>query len=205
MPFKYPGGSAFNPVKNIQTNRTDFSNRGMVLEEEINQSNEYYLARGIAVIHKKPTPIQIVNVDYPKRSAAKIKEAYFKKSSTTDYNGVYKGYYIDFDAKETQSKTSFPLKNFHEHQINHLQQCLNQGGICFAIIKFTSDNSVYLYKASDLILNWQAQFNGGKKSIAKSDIQSKGYLIKYGINPLIPYLSVVDSLINNLGGNNGKR
>ena len=68
-----------------------YGKRGMTLEEDLNDTNQYYLDRGIAVIHKKPTPIQIVNVDYPKRSAAVIKEAYFKQASTTDFNGVYKG------------------------------------------------------------------------------------------------------------------
>ena len=40
--------------------------RGMNLEEDLNLTNKYYLARKIANIHKKPTPIQIVKVDYPK-------------------------------------------------------------------------------------------------------------------------------------------
>ena len=47
--------------------------RGMNLEEDLNLTNKYYLARKIANIHKKPTPIQIVKVDYPKRSAARMK------------------------------------------------------------------------------------------------------------------------------------
>lgn len=38
----------------------------MRLEEEIDKSNEYFRLENIAVIHKKPTPIQIVDVDYPK-------------------------------------------------------------------------------------------------------------------------------------------
>lgn len=113
MTIRYPNGNQFRgqPVSSGTSNDSiDFSNRGMTLEDEINKSNQYYLREGIAVIHKKPTPIQIVSVDYPKRSAARIKEAYFRRASTTDYNGVYHGKYIDFDAKETKNKTSFPLK-----------------------------------------------------------------------------------------------
>ena len=83
------------------------AHRGMSLEEDISLSNQYYLSHDIAVIYKKPTPIQIVKVDYPRRESAKIVEAYYKTPSTTDYNGIYRGRYIDFEAKETKVKT-FP-------------------------------------------------------------------------------------------------
>lgn len=99
-------------VRPKRSNRVDFANRGMSFESAINATNDYYLSRGLAVIHKKPTPVQIVKVDYPKRSRAKIVEAYFRQASTTDYSGVYKGYYIDFEAKETRQKTSMPMKTF---------------------------------------------------------------------------------------------
>ncbi len=82
----------------------NFANRGMSFEKMINATNDYYLSQGLAVIHKKPTPIQIVRVDYPQRSRAKIVEAYFRQASTTDYSGVYKGYYIDFEAKGNKTK-----------------------------------------------------------------------------------------------------
>lgn len=106
--IRYPNGKSYQPIQQIGTKKrisgeSSYSNRGMTLEADLNETNQYYLVNGIAVIHKKPTPVQIVNVDYPKRSAAVIKEAYFKQSSTTDYNGVYKGRYIDFEAKETKS------------------------------------------------------------------------------------------------------
>ena len=105
--FNYPNGKRYIPkdseteFKGKKQSNPSFSNRGMTLEEDLNETNEYYRERNIAIIHKKPTPVQIVKVDYPKRSAAVIKEAYFKQASTTDYNGVYKGKYIDFEAKET--------------------------------------------------------------------------------------------------------
>ena len=62
----------------------------MTLEEELNLSNQYYRSIDKAVVYKKPTPVQIVKVDYPRRSQAVIREAYFKTPSTTDYNGVYR-------------------------------------------------------------------------------------------------------------------
>ena len=43
----------------------DFANRGMTFEKMINESNQFYLSRGLAVIHKKPTPIQIVKLLKP--------------------------------------------------------------------------------------------------------------------------------------------
>ena len=116
----------------------NFANRGMTFETAINDSNNYYLAHGKAVIHKKPTPVQIVKVDYPKRSRAKIVEAYFRHASTTDYSGVYKGYYIDFEAKETRQKTAMPMKNFHAHQIEHMAQVLQQRGISFVLLHFST-------------------------------------------------------------------
>ena len=110
MTFHYPNGIPYNhheaqsPKKQVKKKRpVEFGNRGMDFEEAINQSNQYYLLNKQAVVHKKPTPVQIVKVDYPKRSAAVIKEAYFRQASTTDYNGVYQGRYIDFEAKETKN------------------------------------------------------------------------------------------------------
>lgn len=199
---KYPTGS----LSNYTSDHTDlfklknnhhkknivFSDRGMSLEQQINESNQYYLMQNIAVVHKKPTPIQIVKVDYPKRSRAVIKEAYFRQASTTDYNGVYKGYYLDFEAKETRNRTSFPLKNFHEHQIIHLDQCLQQDGICFTIIRFVSLNRYFITPASFIIHAWNDK---SKKSLTLSEIESNSYEIKSGFRPTLPYLDIVDKFI----------
>lgn len=170
-----------------------FANRGMRFEEAINDSNAYYLSRNIAVIHKKPTPIQIVQVDYPKRSAAVIKEAYFKEASTTDYNGVYKGYYVDFEAKETKNKTSFPLKNFHQHQITHMDACRNQGGVAFVLLWFSQLQRCFFMDSAILSRHWQEQNITNKKSIPLTTIQAESIEISLGIAPRIPYLTALDT------------
>ena len=173
--------------------RTSTSNRGMSLEEDINKANKYYLTNDIAVIYKKPTPIQIVTVEYPKRSAARISEAYFKVPSTTDYNGIYKGKYIDFEAKECESRTSFPFSCIHSHQIKHLSDVLKQGAIAFIILRMTSYDKDYLIKANDFI-NFYVQTNS--KSLPISWIQENGHEIsKYYTNPC-DYLKIVDKVFN---------
>ncbi len=174
--------------------KIDYRNRGMSLEEDINLTNQYYLETNKAVIHKKPTPVQIVKVNYPKRSAAVITEGYFKQPSTTDYNGLYKAKYIDFEAKETKNKTSFPLANFHEHQVKHMKAIHEHGGICFIIIRFSAHDETFLLKIEDFLSFWHDQQQGGRKSIPYKHVQTHGYLIPFKYQARVDYLAVVDKL-----------
>ncbi|KXT86124.1 Holliday junction resolvase RecU [Streptococcus panodentis] len=174
----------------------NFANRGMSFEKMINESNGYYLSRGLAVIHKKPTPVQIVKVDYPQRSRAKIVEAYFRQASTTDYSGVYKGHYIDFEAKETRQKKSMPMKNFHPHQIEHMEAVLQQDGICFVLLHFSSLRETYLLPASYLIEFYK--IDKGGKSMPLTYIREHGYAIEIQQFPSIPYLEIIEQKL--LGG-----
>lgn len=212
---KYPSGStaAFRKViKKPKINSSgkrayhhrrgiNFSDRGMTLEQKINESNKYYLEQDIAVVHKKPTPVQIVKVDYPKRSRAVIREAYFRQASTTDYNGVYQGYYLDFEAKETRNKSNFPLKNFHEHQITHLAACLKQDGICFTIIGFTTLGRYFVTPASFVIAAWREPH---KSSLTLAEIEKHAVEIKSGFRPTLPYLKAVDHFIADRKKENGQ-
>ncbi|MFJ7745949.1 Holliday junction resolvase RecU [Peribacillus sp. NPDC097295] len=199
MAFNYPNGRKFvpQPMKERKSplKKFSYSNRGKTLEDDLNETNQYYLAHGIAVIHKKPTPVQIVDVHYPKRSAAVIKEAYFKQASTTDYNGVYKGRYIDFEAKETKNSSSFPLKNFHEHQVEHMKQIVQHDGIAFVIIRFSATDSIYLMSSEQLVLYWNRMKDGGRKSITLEEVKASSKKITLGFQPRIDYIKVVDLLI----------
>lgn len=169
------------------------SNLGMSLENMINASNEFYLANNKAVIYKKPTPVQIVHVDYPARNKAVITEAYYKTPSTTDYNGIYKGRYIDFEAKETKSLTSFPLSNIHPHQVLHLKRITLHGGIGFFIVCFTRLNEVYILPY-ELYDKYRVN-NSAKKSIPYSFFKERCYLVVQSFNPELKYLDVVDKLM----------
>jgi len=193
--IQYPKGQKqLSRATRSQTMQTNYSSRGMGLENILNQTNELYRLQKRAVIHKKPTPIQVVKVNYPARSVAQITEAYFRQASTTDYNGVYKGKYIDFEAKETKNKTSFPLKNIHEHQLEHMKECCEQGGIAFVIFYFSSLKEYYL-----LEYKWIEQFvhDSSKKrqSIPLTYIKNHGQSISLSLQMTLNYLDAVDSLL----------
>lgn len=183
------------PIKRKAQNKTNnMANLGMTLESDIESTNQYYLNNDLAVIHKKPTPIQVVGVSYPARNKAKIVEAYYKTPSTTDFNGIYKGRYIDFDAKETNSKTSMPLKNIHPHQIEHLRQVSQHGGIAFLIVHFKQYDEYFFLPAALLFNFWDTQNDEekGRKSIPYDTFKAKAYLISFGYKPRLDYLAIIN-------------
>jgi len=194
-PHKKPTDSPIRNQTSTSKKEVDFGRRGMSFEDQIEKTNAYYLTREKAVIHKKPTPVQIVKVNYPKRSAAAITEAYFKTPSTTDFNGVYDGTYIDFEAKETSNKTRFPLANIHEHQAKHIVAVAKQGGCAFLLIKFTTLSEVYLLMSDRLDTFWQQYKRGERKSISRDELMEHGHQVPEGVYPSVDYLKVIDDVI----------
>ena len=184
--MNYPTGIKKTNLSNVKPK--DYKNRGMSLESDINNTNLYYIDKEKAYIYKKPTPIKLVKVDYKK---SKIEEAYFEMPSTTDYNGIYHGKYIDFEAKETTNKTSFPLVNIHKHQINHIRNIYKEKGICFLIVRFTKLNETYLLMAKDFI---NFIDNNKTSSIPISYFKEYGYLIKEKFYPRVDYLEIIDKM-----------
>ncbi|MBE6125810.1 MAG: recombination protein U [Erysipelotrichaceae bacterium] len=187
----YPNKKEAYKDKNISA-----AHRGMTLERDINDTNKYYLDTDKAAIYKKPTPITIVNVDYKSRETAKITEAYFQIPSTTDYNGVYRGQYIDFEAKETHSRTSMPLSMIHQHQLDHLARVLKYGGIAFLIVRFAVYDETYFVPA-DRFLKQIASSTA--RSVKHEWFQENCTLIPYNYVIKVNYLQIVDKIID--GGN----
>lgn len=179
--IKYPLG--IKPNKN----NISYKNRGLALETLINEANEYYLNKDIALIYKKPTPIHIVKTD----KEGKIVNAYFEKKSTTDYNGLYKGKYIDFEAKSTHLKSSFPINNFEKQQLEHLSRVINHGGFAFVIVYFSSLNRFFVYPIKKMFSYLK---ENNKKSIPLNEFIKQGVEINLTITPRLNYLVALDKL-----------
>jgi len=168
--------------------KTSHKNRGMNLENEINLTNEYYRNKDIALIFKKPTPIGVAKVSYQNKKKI-IDKAYFKEQSTLDYNGLYRGKYIEFDAKETLNKTAFPLSNIHIHQTKQIRDVIRHNGIAFLIIRM--NYITYLLTGEDYISYIDSN---KRKSISYNYIKENAYIIKEAYQPQLDYLSIVDKI-----------
>lgn len=164
----------------------NYKNRGMCLENLINDANSFYNGNNIALIYKKPTPIKVLEFNQNKNT---ITKACFLRKSTTDYNGIYKGKYIDFEAKSTQSKTSLPLSNFSDWQLKHFKRVINLGGYAFVIIEFSTLGEFYLLRMND-VLDIK-----DRNSIPIKYIKEKGKQIFLSLNPIFNYLEALDSFI----------
>lgn len=185
MKIKYPIPN--KSVGKISKNKT----HGMLFENSLNISNEYYRIHKKAYIYKKPTPIQVVKVDYPARSSAKIVEAYYRTPSTTDYNGIYRGKYIDYEAKETNN-LSLSFKHIFPHQVDHLKNISLCGGIGFVIIYFKRVNEIYLVDINVFYNLYYSKDEKAMKSFSIEQAREFGILIKQGYTPPIDYLKAID-------------
>ena len=166
----------------------NYGNRGMTLEDDINLTNEYYKEKKIALIYKKPIPIKVLKINNTK---TRILDGFYEKKSTLDYSGIYHEKYIEFDAKETNSKTSFPLSNIHIHQIEHIKNVIYYHGIAFLIIRFNYYNNTFILTGDKLIdfIN-----NNERKSIPYSYFLDNCPTIKIKYAPRLDYLKTIDIL-----------
>lgn len=160
-------------------------NMGMAFEGDVSKSCDYYRLNDIALIYKRPTPIKIVKMN--KDKPGMISEAYFESKSTTDYVGIYKGKYIDFECKETIHDT-VPYHMIREQQYDHLRKVIKMGGIAFFLVSFKSFDEVYLLRADKVLSVIDKERHPGFK---REFFINNAVLVKRGYTP--PY-KIIDAI-----------
>ncbi|PEL63267.1 Holliday junction resolvase RecU [Bacillus wiedmannii] len=166
-------------------------NRGMAFEKLINLSNEMYQREGVALINKRATPVKVL-----KSSGGRVLNGFYEAKSTVDYDGVYKGRAVAFEAKSTQSLTRFDLSNIAQHQLDYLEKAEKMGAVCFFLIEFSKDQTVFLVPASVVqsYVRMSHQPNG-KKSISRADFDIYGYLVEQTERAPVDYLQYIDEAV----------
>ena len=160
--------------------------RGSTLEDMLNRTNEKYLANGLALIQKIPTPITPIDIDKQSRH---ITLAYFDQKSTVDYIGAVQGIPVCFDAKECNTDT-FPLANIHEHQVAFMDAFEKQDGITFILISYTHRDQFYYLRFAELKRFWERAKEGGRKSFRLEELDPDYFLPEVS-GVLVPYLNAL--------------
>lgn len=172
-----------------------YGNRGMGLEMLINHTNEVYRMRGMAVVTKRPTPVKIVRT-----KGTKVLAAYIEAPSTVDYEGCYRGRSLQFEAKQTKETTRLPLDNFHQHQVDHMRACYNQGAIVFAVVEFSKDDERLFVPAKLILDAWDKRLAGGRASIPREELELQCWDIKSTRGVPCDYLAVIDRILDKAVG-----
>ncbi len=162
------------------------ANMGMNFESDVSKSCDYFRELGVADIYKRPTPIKVVKMS--KTHPGMIEEAYFMEKSTTDFVGIYKGKYIDFECKET-IHDSIPYHMIREQQFRHLKTVISLGGIGFFLVSFKTSQEVYLLRAEVVLEEIEKKKHPGFK---REFFQEKGVLVRRGYLPPYYLLEAID-------------
>ena len=105
------------------------ANRGMEFERLINEANEVYRQKGIAVFTKIPTEF------IPIRRNGQMVGAKVTHKSVADYIGVFKGIPVAIEAKSTNQKR-ISYNDVKPHQEKFLNDWVRTGGRAFVIVSF---------------------------------------------------------------------
>jgi recombination protein U len=167
---------------------TQHANRGKYLEEWIEQTNQVYNNKGLAVINKIPTPWKIQRKFSPFTKQYSISGAFPEKKSTVDFGGTAAKQSIWFDVKATTLKTSFPLSNIYGHQKEYLESVAKQGGKAFLLIHFRELNKTWLLWI-DQLQKFMAE--SGRKSIPVNWFEANCEEVKQGQGVMLDYLPIV--------------
>ncbi len=166
-------------------------NMGMQFENDVSKSCDFYREKELADIYKRPTPIKVVKMSKTKKGM--IEEAYFQEKSTTDYVGIYKGKYIDFECKETIHDT-VPYHMIREQQFRHLELITKLGGNGFFLVSFKKVQEVYLMPATIILEEIRTKKHPGFK---REFFQEHGVFVKRSFLPPYLLLDAIDEAFFN--------
>lgn len=168
-----------------------YANRGMALELLLNNTNRMYKSANIGVFNKRPTPVKVLKTD----KRGNITKSNWQEKSTVDYDGVYKGRAVYFEAKSTEKNTSFPLEYIHRHQIDYLKDTQEMGAICFFLIEFRTDHVIYFVPVYLVAEYYESMlYDGGRKSIPREEFEKRAYIVPQTNRAAVDYLYHVDKL-----------
>ena len=151
------------------------------LEKRANKANLKYRKNQRALILKVPTPILYTA------------KGLIAQQSTVDYTGLIEGgTFLAFDAKETKVKTSLPLANIQDHQIQYLEYVEELGGIAFFLVHFKEvhKDEAFVVPLDIVKYHW---YESSRKSIPIKDFKDQ-WLVKIE-NYLDKVLEVFDEQI----------
>lgn len=167
---------------------THYANRGQYLEEWIEQANQIYNIKGLAIITKIPTPWKIHRNYSPYTKQYQISGAFPEKKSTVDFGGTASNQSIWFDVKATINKTSFPLGNIHKHQIEYLEKVAKQGGKAFMLIHSHESRKTWVLWVDQLI---KFMAENKRKSIPFGWFEANCEEVPKGHGIILDYLPIV--------------
>ncbi len=83
-----------------------------------------------------------------------------------------------------------------QHQLDYLEKAEKMGAICFFLIEFSKDKSVFVVPLS-VIQSYVGMSHQpkGKKSIPRADLDIYGYLIEQTERAPVDYLQYVDEAV----------
>lgn len=112
------------------------SNRGMYIEKLIDNSSFYYFEQNILLIEKKHIPF------FFSKSIDNNLSGTIRKS-TTDYYGVYQGFYFDFEVKQTNNDFLL-ISQIKKHQLHYLKTVHQFGAISFLLVHFFNHDQIFV-------------------------------------------------------------
>jgi recombination protein U len=144
----------------VNKNINKYKNRGLELERILINTFNQKKYSNIALIEKSPTPIQVL-----KNDEDFISKAYFKRVSSLDFCGVFKGKHIEIEAKSTQNTTIFNFNNIQDHQYERMKKLIELDSLVYLVIEFKTINKFFIMEGKQAV-----KFYEGKPKNISIDI-----------------------------------